>query len=136
MTGELKLTIPSGLPGLESLKEYLLQEVPENPLFKILQSTEEKDLAFILVKPMHYFPDYRVKINSDILEELEGKSLEDLELYCIVTLAEKWEDITANLLAPLLVNRGKGLARQVILEDTEYKTKHFIFSPQQKVEYG
>ncbi len=136
MNEELKLTIPPGLPGLEDIKSYTLRDVPGNAFFKLLQSAEDQEVAFLVLNPRHFFPHYQVKINSGTFNELEGNSLEDLEVYCIVTVAEKREDMTANLLAPLLVNREKGMARQVILEDTEYKTKHPVFSARQKEECG
>lgn len=133
---QLKIKFTEGLLGLDNFKNYVLKEVPDNSFFKILQSEEEEEISFLLLSPQGFFPQYRVEVSPEIVKELEGDSIEDLSLYCVVTLADKWEDITANLIGPVLINEKKGLGKQVVLENTEYKTKHYVFPPQEKVECG
>lgn len=44
----------------------------------------------------------------------------------ILTIEEPFEQSTANLMAPIVVNRRKMLAKQVILHDSSYQTKQPI----------
>lgn len=133
--GQLTLQIPGGLLGLEHLKEYVMEIVPGKPFFRYLQAREE-EIAFLLLQPRSVFPDYQVQLDPEQVGELQGCSRESLSVYTIITLADCWEKATANLLAPLIVNEEAGLGKQVVLEDTSYKTRHYIFSPDSKTRCG
>ncbi|WP_186441844.1 flagellar assembly protein FliW, partial [Bacillus licheniformis] len=49
-----------------------------------------------------------------------------VEVMAILTIEEPFEKSTANLMAPIVVNRRKMLAKQVILHDSSYLTKQPI----------
>ena len=44
----------------------------------------------------------------------------------VVTVPGDAKEMTANLLAPLLINPEKRLGRQVIVSDPKYTTKHQV----------
>jgi flagellar assembly factor FliW len=44
----------------------------------------------------------------------------------IVTVPENYFEMTANLVAPLVINLDAGLARQFVLTSMEYDTRHYL----------
>jgi len=47
---------------------------------------------------------------------------------CLLTLNEDPEQITANLLAPLVFSRRTHMARQVILSESTYSLRAMVFN--------
>lgn len=123
-----------GLLGFEDITEYTLKPVPDNPFFFWLEAKEGYP-SFILTKPGYFFHDYTVQVKRDSLSNLEIGDKEPV-VYLIVTVPEKTAEMTANLLAPLLINEEKGLACQIVLTDTPYTTKHYLFPPETRRHCG
>lgn len=122
-----------GLPGFDHIVNYTLKPVPNNPFFYCLEA--EEGPSFILTKPKFFFPDYLVQVKRESLAHLEvGAS--DPEVYLIVTVPAKTSEMTANLLAPLLVNEEKGVAAQIVLADSNYTTRHYLFPPEKRRNCG
>lgn len=125
----IPVLVPEGLPGFEEIHRYTIKEVPGNPMFFWLES--EKGPNFLLTKPGFFFPDYKVAIKEELLLEI-AKQTEDVEVYTIATVPAEPVEMTANLLAPLLFNKKQGVARQVILHDSPYSTRHPLFPPEKR----
>ncbi|ANA79781.1 flagellar assembly protein FliW [Paenibacillus vortex V453] len=109
----------------ESKYVVLHQKDDENP-FDFLQSTENENLTFIVINPFHFFEDYEVNIDSQWLESLDIQNDKDVDILVIVTVRNA-EDITCNLKAPILLNNKNQLAAQIILDHSEYSTRHPLF---------
>lgn len=120
------LTFPEGLPGFDRLKRYGLVQVDEEAPFLRLLSLDEPAVAFVILNPMSIWPDYKPKLGDEELKGLELASDEDLELYCIVTLSSDPQHVTANLKGPIAINTVSMIARQIILVDDTYTTKHSL----------
>ena len=117
----------SGLPGFEEYKKFviILNEDEENPFHK-LQSLEETEISFIIINPFIFKQDYDFKLLEDTVEKLEIKDSKDVVVYTIVTIPEDYTKMTANLLGPIIINTKNNQAKQIVLNDTEYTTKHYI----------
>ncbi len=114
--------------AFENYKKFFIIDPEENDFpFKLLQSTEEESLGFILTDPFTFKPDYDIELNEDVLQELEIEKPEDILAFVFLVIPDKVEDISANLVAPIIINAEKRLAKQVILDGTDYETKHRIF---------
>ena len=122
------ITFPDGIPGFGSLKQYIIINNPdeENP-FQWLQSVDDGDLAFVIINPFLIKPDYDIVIPQSAIDKLKIEDEKDVFLYTLVVVPEKLEDMTVNLSAPIVINGKERLARQIILEDKKYKTRHYIF---------
>ncbi|MCL2070025.1 MAG: flagellar assembly protein FliW [Treponema sp.] len=122
----LKITFPSGLLGFESLKDYVLLDAEQEP-FYWLQSIDEQQIAFVLINPFIFRPDYEMDIDNEELLPAEitdpGKAL----IFSIVTIPSEGP-ITANLQGPLIVNRETRKGVQVVLTDSRWTTKHDILA--------
>ena len=78
--------------------------------------------------PLVFFPDYEFTIDDDVEKELGLTSPEDVLIYTILTLAGKEiRDLTANLMAPIVINVKTRLAKQIVLDRSSYTTKHRLF---------
>jgi Uncharacterized protein conserved in bacteria len=114
----------NGLMGLEELKKFILVEIEENPLFKILHSIEDSEVGLVVVSPFDIKEDYEIDINDDILQTLSIEKAEDVTLYNTVTLNSDIDKITVNLKAPIVINKERNIGEQVIIDKEEYKIKH------------
>jgi len=125
---EKVIAFPEGLPGFEAEKEFIIinNEDEENP-FCWLQSVSNPDLAFVIVNPFLIFTDYTVDLPETVQEKLKIKDEKDVAVYSIVVVPEDLTKMTANLLGPIVINARERLGKQVILDDSRYTTKHYIF---------
>jgi len=116
-----------GIPGFETLHNFLiLTDNSQNIPFKWLQSLDETDIAFAIIEPESFKPDYTVEITDEIIKVLDIEDLNHLLIFVIVVIPEEIEKITANLKAPIIINAENNKAVQVILENEKYLIKHPI----------
>ena len=117
---------PKGIPGFQDEREFFLYPLAEEEVFFVLQSTKEPDIAFVVSNPFSFFQAYDFTLDESSIETLQLEKAEDVQLFVILTLGETIETSTANLQAPIVLNVKNHRAKQVILHDTQYKTKHPI----------
>jgi flagellar assembly factor FliW len=122
-----KIIFPQGLLGFEALKDYLLLDAERQP-FYWLQSMDMEQVAFILVNPFLFRPDYELNISSEELAEIGICSPEKALIFAIVTVPPNGDPITANLQGPLVINRDNRTGKQAVLSDFRWKTKHDILA--------
>ncbi|WP_172298137.1 flagellar assembly protein FliW [Bacillus sp. WMMC1349] len=120
------IVFESGLPGFVDEKKFVILPLSEDSPFLVLQSTEMEELAFIVTSPFIFFKDYAFDLDDSTVESLNIEASEDVEVMAILTIEDPFEKTTANLLAPIIVNRKQMLAKQVILPNSPYQTKHVI----------
>ena len=122
-----KIKIPQGLFGFEDYTDFILMDAEQQPFFW-LQSINEVDIAFILINPFLFRPDYEVNVGNDELAEIEITSPENALIFSIVTIPQDGGPMTANLQGPLIINKEKMTGMQAILTDIKWKTKHDIMA--------
>ena len=122
------LFFPSGLIGFPELTRFILLNSSTNGSspFKWLQSLDDGSIAFILINPLSFKPDYMVEVSDDEICGLELASEESAAISVIVTMPTNPEEMTANLKAPIIFNVENRRGKQVILNNPEYLTKHLI----------
>lgn len=122
-----KIAFPQGLFGFESFKDYVLLDAQQQP-FYWLQSVDMEQIAFVLVNPFLFRPDYEINIENDELADIDIRSPEKALIFVIVTIPPDGSPMTANLQGPLVINRDTRMGKQAILTDTRWKTKHDILA--------
>ena len=122
-----KITFPSGLFGFESLKEYVILDAEQQPFFW-LQSLDAEHVAFVLINPFIFKPDYEMNIDNEDLLPIGINDPDKAVIFSIVTVPQDAAPITANLQGPLIINRESRLGIQAILTDSRWKTKHDIIA--------
>lgn len=121
------LTFSNGIPGFEGEKKFVLLAFPDNDVFSALQSVSTPDLSFIVTDPFSFFIDYNVKVDDATIEALSIEQEEDVKLFNILTVRDPFEETTANLQAPVVINQKTNSGRQLILTGTPYETRHNLF---------
>ncbi len=119
---ERLLTIPEGLFGFEDYKNFALVDSDYEP-FIWLQSTDEPNLAFLIVDPFLICSSYETDIDDDSLAKIGIKNPEDIIIMTIVTVPADGSAITANFQGPLVINKNNRQCMQVILNDNRWSTK-------------
>ena len=119
------LHFPEGIIGFHSLKRFVLLG-KESQLVMWLQAVDNPKIAFIVVNPFLFEPDYNPRLTEDDLAFLKVNEVKDLHILAIVVVPEDPEKMTANLLGPIVVNTKDKIGKQVILLDGDYSVKHPI----------
>jgi len=117
---------PKGIPGFIEEKEFVVLPLEDESSIYILQSLKNPTLAFVIVNPFHYFPEYDFNIDDQVVENLKISSSSDVLVYSILTVQKPFENTTANLQAPIIINANSQQGKQIILNDDKYKTRHKI----------
>jgi len=122
-----KIHFPYGLLGFENLKNFVLLDALQQP-FYWLQSMEVQEVAFVLIDPTIFRPDYSPDVSPADLEpiQLAPDSKDSMLILTIVTIPEEQREMTANLQGPLIINRDLHIGRQCITENENWKTRHKI----------
>ena len=121
------VSFPAGLLGFEKFKDYILVDARQKPFF-YLQSIDVPDLAFILIDPFLFRPDYSLDVNDDSLGEIGVSQPDDVLVFSIVTVPGEGGTVTANLMGPLIINKQNRLGMQTVLGDARWRVKHDIMA--------
>lgn len=120
------LQIPKGLLGFEGFEHFVLIETPDCLPFRWLQCIDAPELAFVVVSPVVFFPDYRVAVHAKEVADIEVADPHDVEIYVVVTIPERLEEMTANLQGPILINTRNKRVKQLVLTDSSFSVAHSI----------
>ncbi len=124
------LTFDSGIPGFPHEREFVLLPLDGSAL-SVMQSVEKPEIGFVVADPFSFFPEYDFQLSESAVEQLGLGNPEDAVVFAILTVQDPFEKTTINLQAPVLINSRNNKAKQVILNDLHYKTRHPLF--EQKV---
>ncbi|MDR1931667.1 MAG: flagellar assembly protein FliW [Spirochaetales bacterium] len=119
------LFFPHGVIGFEQFKNYALLDAAQQP-FYWLQSLDMEEIAFVLISPSVFRPDYTPDVAPEDMAELSAEDPGDLLVFAIVTIPENQNRMTANLQGPVLINRKTRTGRQSISLNQKWQLKHFI----------
>ena len=126
------IVLPAGLIGFPELKKYVLLDHDKESPFKWLQSLDDGAIAFVLINPLLFKPDYTVEVTEAEVSDLDIKDEKDAIISVIITMPSNPQNMTANLKAPLVFNLKNRKGKQVILNNSEYTTRHNIMEEVKK----
>jgi len=121
-----KITFPVGIFGFEQFNNYVLIDAEQQP-FYWLQSVDSPAVAFVLINPFLFRPDYEINTDDAELAAMGITAPEQALVFSIVTIPDDGP-MSANLLGPLVINKHSRVGRQIVLSDPRWKTKHDIMS--------
>lgn len=121
------ITVNEGIIGFPQYRRYVFLPFADDTPFELFQALDEPELAFVVMDPFMFKPDYQFDLSDDDLADLQVLSKDEIRIRVIVTIPADPRDMTANLQGPLIINEPRLLAKQIILHDTEYTTKHAVF---------
>ncbi len=118
------IEFPLGIIGFEHLRSFSLID-SDVPHFYILQSLDDINISFFVINPYLIYPTYELEVNDTDLEDIQCTDVEKLLVFSIITIPESKEEISCNLLGPILINKETKLGRQSIALGN-WNTKHYF----------
>ena len=107
------ITMAVPMPGFPAHREFVLVRLNEDGLLYAFTSIEDPELRFLVAPPEPFFPDYAPEIDNEVFAALNTKDPDRLLLLTVITAGT--DETTANLLAPIVVDRDSMRAMQVVL---------------------
>lgn len=120
------MTFPEGLLGFPGHRRFALVQTSPDPVFFWMQSVDDPELAFVVCDPLVFVPDYQVPIRKDDVAALGLHDLSDCQVLVIVN--KVGGDLTGNLLGPVVVGAHSLQAKQLVLSDKRYSTRHRLIA--------
>ena len=117
------IIFPDGPLGFPDCTRFTIIDEEQSRPFRMLQSLENPYLAFVIVDPLLVRSSYHFNVTRDDLKFVKADKTEGLQVYVIVTVAPKVEDITINLQGPLVINPETKLGHQYVLVNAGYTTR-------------
>ncbi len=117
------ITFTQPIIGFQQFRRFTLLPADDESGLRWLQSTDAGDLAFILMDPRMVMADYRFSLGRHELDELAVQSERELKAYTLVVVPGDAVRIRTNLKAPILINPAQRLAKQTILENSDYPVR-------------
>lgn len=130
---EIVITFPEGLIGFEQCRRFVVVRHEESSAFRWLQSLDMPAVAFPIIEPNQVRPDYAPTIGDADARALDLDSDTHALLFTIVTVPPgQPQEMTVNLLGPLVINVLTRRGRQVIVQDEDYTTRHRVVDELQR----
>jgi len=121
------IDFPDGILGFDFIKKFVILDAEdEGSPFKWMQAFDEKDLAFVIIRPVDFMESYELAISQNDFETVKAESADELIVFAIVTIPENPKDMTANLQGPIIINPATKLGKQAISMSDRYKVRHRI----------
>ena len=105
------------MPGFPAYREFVLVRLHEDGLLYAFTSIDNPELRFLVAPPEPFFPDYAPEIDESVFAALNTKDPNRLLLLVVITAGV--DQTTANLLAPIVVDRDSRRAMQVVLAGSD-----------------
>ena len=117
------LSFPWGLPGFAHLRKFLALQAAPADRFVWLQSLDDLSVAIPLADPWSIFDDYAPQLPQYARTVLELDDAQEFAVQCVVVVTKNAEEMTMNLLAPIVINLQTRVGRQVTLEGSAYSIR-------------
>jgi flagellar assembly factor FliW len=127
------ITPPHGLLGFEQEKTFVLVQLPDQYPLVYIQSANTPDLCFLALPILTVDPEYRLEVNPEDARLLGTDTKPDIgkQVLCLTLITTHTHGVTANLLAPLVINLATRAACQCINAATGYSHRHEIEASQE-----
>jgi len=120
------IAFPRGVLGFDQLRSYLLMDHGDTPI-KWLQSTEDPDVAFMVVDPFLFFPDYVPDISPVEKKLIDIKDPSEVAIMAIMNVQQDRDPpITLNLQAPLIFNAARMTGFQIVMEKSKFGVREAV----------
>jgi flagellar assembly factor FliW len=121
---ESTFLFPRGMPGFEHCRRFLLLNQPSFEPLVHMQSLENPDLCFLALPVQSIDSTYETELTPEDQQTLGGTGMTlDLALLSVATEGH----LTANLLAPIVVNLADRIAVQAVRSDLKYSHQHPVY---------
>jgi flagellar assembly factor FliW len=127
------IDFPEGILGFDFIKKFIIMDAEdEGSPFKWMQAFDEKDLAFVIIRPLDFMEEYELVIAQNDLDTVKSDNIDELLVFAIVTIPENPRKMTANLQGPIIINPEKRIGKQAISLSDRYTVRHNILDEMKK----
>jgi len=119
------LQFPKGLPGFDERRHFVLVEQAGLAPLVFLQSLETPELCFLALPVQVVDANYDASVAPDDLETLAIDPSDQPLCLTLLAAAENGR-LTANLLAPVVINPRTRIAVQAVRSDMRYSHQHAL----------
>lgn len=115
------INMPLGIPGFKDQKRYVVLQKKETAPFFLFQCVDDPNLSFVVLDPVKVYPEYSLD-EEDFETNIDWKfEKEGITCFAIVTIPQgSPEKMTANFMAPLVINNERKEGIQLILQNSLY----------------
>ncbi|AWG42573.1 flagellar assembly protein FliW [Candidatus Borreliella tachyglossi] len=122
----IKFTFPEGILGFEEIKEFIIKDSEHRP-FSIMQSINE-EISFLVTSPFNFLAEYLPNIQEKDWLDIKTENEDEKVILCIINMhVQNYKDITANLKAPIILNKKKLIGKQAISTNEEHYLRYRVF---------
>lgn len=115
------ITMTTPLLGFPKDRHFFLKPHTEKSAFFWLQSLDNPALAFVVITPALIIANYHPRLDQQTRSELQVETSQELELLVILTIPKgRPQEMTANLMGPVVINTKHRLAKQTLLDPSVY----------------
>ncbi|MFN8542741.1 MAG: flagellar assembly protein FliW [Candidatus Binatia bacterium] len=113
------VTFPAGLIGFPEACRFALLEPnrPHSP-FRYLICVDLPELAFVVCNPHDFWPGFVAEVPRPL--DVQG----DVAVLVLVTIPNNPREMTANLMAPIVIDCESRRGAQLVLDTGRYSTRH------------
>jgi len=119
-------TFPWGLPGFPNLHRWIALNLESQSTYIWLQSLDDVAVALPTIDPWMVFENYDPKLPAYAVAALEIADASDFAMLCVVVATADAQEMTMNLMAPIVVNLRARRGRQIMLENSSYSVREPI----------
>ena len=121
------INFSEGVLGFENLSKFFVVDPGDSTLILWLQSIEDSSIAFPIIEPKIFKPEYVAKLLPADMNNVKLENASDAKIYSILTIPSDITTMSANLKAPIVINNEKKIARQIVLQDNKLSVKYEMY---------
>jgi flagellar assembly factor FliW len=119
------LYFADGLPGYESVHEFVLLDVPEQAPLKLLHAVNSAEPCFLVIDPKAILPSYRCELGASDRHRL-GAADDSGLVWLAIVMVEENAQVSINLRAPIVLNPASMSGRQVMPNACVYPLRYRV----------
>lgn len=131
-----KIVFPSGLPGFEELREFIVLKIIDTRPIYWLQSIENKYISLPVIIPFEIFEEYCIEIDEKETDDLKIESQNDILIMNVVVIPDDITKMTVNMAAPIIINAKAGIGKQIIIDAKDLSMRQPVYEQVLKVLNG
>lgn len=121
------IVFPSGLFAFDDLRNFVIISPLGEGIYPMwLQSAEDEKPCFIVYNPFEIIKDYSPRLSESDKKSVDFSDSDELFYLVIAVVPSDVKKTTVNLKSPIVINRTKSTASQIILDES-YDIKFPIF---------
>ena len=126
--------LPEGLVGFSELNSVEIVYSENNLPFMWMRDKDDSGLSFLVIEPMWVLSEYEIELYEQDKETLELQTADDALVLLILTVGKNNQNITANLIGPVVINRKTQTGKQVLIcNNKRFSARHVLLDNNKEI---